>query len=932
MASAKHTLIVAGDVVVDHHLYQGERPRPTTDGYRGVHTVRQVGGAVLLKALIDQLLSAGCEQTGAAVQPAWDVRLGVTTPLASFPSGGNQAYAVLRPFPRVPADPDKPNDSASKDQVWRIAERMGYGEADAASDSVPLATIDNLPPAKVLVLDDAGLEFRNPAKSSCWHLGSATSPPRWVLLKMSGPLARGKLWNELIGRYADRLVCVVSSDDLRQEKLRLGRGLSWERTVEEVWFALQNAVEFGALRRCAHLIVTFSADGALWIDLKDPNNPPVTLVFDAGGADGEFIDQLDGGMIGFQTVMAAALARALAQHAAEAAEAKLDLGDAITRGLRGMRDLMVFGHGTVGAAPDKKPTAGYPIEQIRDVLLKPDAQAKPGEIFARASIPRSILEASAQSDRPGWMIIEMLQSPAGARGRPSLFGVACDLLVRGTNVVLTHFPHARFGNLTTVDREEIEALRNIRRLMRDYKSGRYQDDPTAIKPLSLGVFGPPGAGKSFGVKQIANQVFGKESWLEFNLSQFSPPNDLIGALHQVRDLVLRGKTPVVFWDEFDSREFEWLQYLLAPMQDGRFQEGQISHPVGKCVFIFAGGTSESYEDFKKRGDPGDPGAEAFKLRKGPDFRSRLDSYYDVLGPNQRQLPAEGVQTRARAADPSDQSYVLRRALLIHSMLRTRGAPLADLDEGLAHALLRLSRYKNGARSLEKLVVPLRPGGNEPVRRSRLPSQSQLAMHVECPREFARLLATPSDSGWLLAIAPAADPLADPALTNWIEPLAVAVHTTWRDLIRRNNWTRSPRYDRDFVDLQEVDKEDNRAAARRIPWILGLAGLAVAKANQPAAPDEPSEDLVTQLLDNHIERLAEAEHEGWMDYRRKTGWRCGKPRNDDKQIHPGLVAYSKLSDDDKEKDRNTVRHFPEFVGRAGCRIIWLGSGVPDGVPQ
>ena len=144
-----------------------------------------------------------------------------------------------------------------------------------------------------------------------------------------------------------------------------------------------------------------------------------------------------------------------------------------------------------------------------------------------------------------------------------------------------------------MERREIEALRSMRQLMLSYK----KVDPQK-QPLSLAVFGAPGSGKSFGLKQIAAGVFGKENpVLEFNLSQFKGPEDLIGAYHQVRDQALAGYTPVVFWDEFDSGEHKWLQYLLAPMQDGRFQDGQLSHAIGKSVFVFAGGTSRDYAHF-----------------------------------------------------------------------------------------------------------------------------------------------------------------------------------------------------------------------------------------------------------------------------------------------------------------------------------------------
>ncbi len=942
-SSANLTLIVTGDVVVDHHLYEGERPRPTTDGRRGVHVVREVGGAAILKRLIEQLLLTGDKQTRAANlralearyrawakgdklpdkpqrpwEPAWHVKLGVTTPQENEPTGSNHAYAVLRPHSRLPSGPDQPN--AGGEQVWRIAERMGYGEPDEVSTPTPPQPIKHLPHANVLVLDDGGLEFRKRLQADCWHLSAApplVQPPRWILLKMSGPIARGDLWSELIVHHANRLVCLISSDDLRHEKLSLGRGLSWERTIEELCFALGSLPEFADLQGCAHLIVTFSADGALWIDRTDPAKPVATLIFDAGGADGEFIANMPGEMVGLQTAIAAALARALAQHATvvdpPGTGTKLELDDAIKRGLHAMRDLMALGHGVVGKDPGKQRPGGYPIERIRDVLLKPVVPPKDGG-FAPAIIPQSMFQKPQWAGAARWMIIKMLQRPLDARGRPSLFGVACDLLIRGTKTVLPHFPHADFGLLTTVDRKEIEALRNIRNLMRSYKK-----DMSATKPLSLGVFGPPGAGKSFGVKQIAKQVFENQvphkgfeetAWLEFNLSQFTPPTDLIGALHQVRDRVLTGVIPVVFWDEFDSRAFEWLQYLLAPMQDGRFQEGQISHPVGKCVFIFAGGTSASFAAFEQQGSAGDEASIQFKLRKGPDFRSRLDAYYDVLGPNQRELPVEETFPDLGGLDPDDQGYVLRRALLIHSVLKTGGKPLADLDEGLINALLRVPRYKNGARSMEKLVLPMTPARNEPVRRSWLPTHSQLAMHVDSPDGFAKLLAMQPDTDWLLAMKPAATPVKDLAVSHRLDPLAPAIHQTWRDLAATEDWKMAPRYDKDFDKLDLVDQEDNRAAARRIPWILGLAGMALVKRTPASQPDptDPSEADVKQQLEHHMERLAEAEHDGWMDYRLKTGWKRGEPRDDDQLIHPALVKVQRTPGERKEKG---PQHDPAF---------------------
>ena len=204
-----------------------------------------------------------------------------------------------------------------------------------------------------------------------------------------------------------------------------------------------------------------------------------------------------------------------------------------------------------------------------------------------------------------------------------------------------------------MDRREIDSLRYLRQLMLSYHVGG-----TKKRPLCLAVFGAPGSGKSFGLKQIAEAVFSaKNPILEFNLAQYSEPSDLIGAYHQVRDKVLQGFTPVVFWDEFDSKNLMWLQYFLAPMQDGTFQQGEVTHTLGKCVFVFAGGTSYTVASFRKPKNP-----EQFRVSKGPDFVSRLAGFLDIAGPNRRLKPD------GETKDTADREFPIRRALVMRGAL------------------------------------------------------------------------------------------------------------------------------------------------------------------------------------------------------------------------------------------------------------------------
>ena len=146
----------------------------------------------------------------------------------------------------------------------------------------------------------------------------------------------------------------------------------------------------------------------------------------------------------------------------------------------------------------------------------------------------------------------------------------------------------------------------------------------------------------------------------------------------------------------------------------------------------------------------------------------------------------------------------------------------------------------------------------------------------------------------------------------IEELAEAVHEYYRQLGKREGWTME--YDIVYADLPDEIKSDNIAAARRIPDVLSRVGLSV------VIDDDFRPVIDAKVLEDKIELLAAVEHNGWMNQRLNNGWEFGEARNDSKKIHNLLIPYSKLLEQDKEKDRNSIRSYPEIVKMAGYKIV------------
>ncbi len=74
--------------------------------------------------------------------------------------------------------------------------------------------------------------------------------------------------------------------------------------------------------------------------------------------------------------------------------------------------------------------------------------------------------------------------------------------------------------------------------------------------------------------------------------------------------------------------------------------------------------------------------------------------------------------------------------------------------------------------------------------------------------------------------------------------------------------------------------------------------------QPRPIDTTAIVLPADLLEL-TERLAENAHDIWARARMREGWSLGSARDDARKLHPDLVPYQDLPEQEKQYDRNAA---------------------------
>ena len=887
-------ILMLGDVITDFNLMA--YPPAPAQSYQALAKAMQsemAGGVLYLRDIVKNIIP---KETAELLCPGDAIK-----------DAGVKVFNTWKPFPKISKD---------KAKVWRIDRFIGRTDPDKAALKRHIEEyIKDAPKADLLVIDDLCLGFMEclmAAGDAKKEMAGKTTPPLLkALLDKTKPeqiILKLSSLNHLqpFIDHGDKVTVAVGAHTLRERGAAISEGLSWDKTIEDTVHEFSSGLSSLDLARCRRVVVLFSAEGAA---VFERNGKAATVsqekfLYHPSQYEGSFKASRPGKMSGHLSLVAAAVVRHLILD-----KQCPSLFAALSLALTAIRKQHEDGlpENEKAEKQDERFDFNGHIKTLCEILTCTDFLASPVPSDGQdENAKKRRQEQREQLDKKLGVFSsafrhDLLEYPSKKQsGQSNLLGdyagykpeyvaaKAFQIVMQGTDKALSNVPVVSYGDFLTADREEIERINAIRRLIVSYLANT-QDK----KPLSIAVFGPPGSGKSFSIKQLATELgFDKKSIHTFNLSEFKKDSaELQVAFHQVRDATIQGNVPLIFWDEFDSGNLDWLKEFLAPMQDAEFRAGSVIHPLGKAIFVFAGGVFSSFEEFEEETKEKEKSENAYKGKKAPDFISRLRGYVNIKGPN------------PQASGEQNSEYLIRRAILLRSVLKRNCGSLIgkkgqmSISAPVVQAFLRIEKFKHGARSLESIITMSNLVDASFFGEAALPPDHLLHLHVDAAafREIMRK-----------------ETLEMPM----IEMIAEACHTAWKAQKEREGYRHGPERSDEppklhpllvsYQKLNESDKENNRITARLTQAKLLEVGLQIERQQgQGKAPD-------LSLLDAHLDHLMRIEHDIWMRDHLLQGYEYSDVTNDALKLHKCVKKFNDLKPEDKELDKVIVESLGDVL--------------------
>jgi hypothetical protein len=869
--SGKTNILVTGDFILDYNIIkQPASPSGYRDSLSSSVMENQAGGAWYLSELIKNIHE---NFPSVVYEPKFPVTNAQTSIII------NRAFQVWSKF--------KEEIDGNKKSIWRIESFLGCEKnegVDLKNRKLQYSFYfpENEHEHDILVIDDISLGFVEDINIVDDLLHKIQNVKN-IILKTHSHQFNSYLWKCFAKNgLLKKTTVVTTSDCLREGGAYINRGFSWDNTIEETTKEFDSGLFSIIFSQCKRVIVLFDKFGiasftneSLQLKLNGSEIPENKLtfekfVYDCQNCEGAWDKKYKGSIYGSLSILTAAVTMLYTEYkfslsyifnlALNCIHKNIELGggiedninfSAINPFLKEAFSLNIFNNDCENKDIIKNK------KKFEDSLKK-----------FYSAYPSYYTKCQYGIKKSNNSFNSNLLSDVAGYGAFFLYAKAVEIIMRGPDKALKQVPLAKFGNYQTYDREEIERINSINKLIHVYLS-----QTSDKRPLSFAVFGSPGSGKSFAIKQLLESIFGRSNEpLVFNLTQFNNISELHQALHIVRDRTVKGAIPLVFWDEFDTNSNSWLKEFLAPMQDGEFSEGSIIHPLGRAIFIFAGGTCDSFEEYQEKTLPQ-------KDIKGPDFISRLRGFVDIKGPNRIQNTLNTSQF--------DEAFIIRRAILIHFNLKKYHTPIFEknnvpsISPGVLNALLKIKEYKHGARSIDSIISLSRTGNNKQFDTSSLPSPELLKIHVS--DDFIDLV----HEGELEY------PL--------IENLAEAIHNEWKKEKMREGYKWGEKRNDDpeilthprLLDYNKLPKEewkeDNRITARLTKAKFMNIGYYLIPPHL-----QKNNDLTFDNLKEKQNALIEQEHDIWLQSHLIDGFEYCEITDEHVLLHKDIAKSDKLS--------------------------------------
>jgi hypothetical protein len=200
------------------------------------------------------------------------------------------------------------------------------------------------------------------------------------------------------------------------------------------------------------------------------------------------------------------------------------------------------------------------------------------------------------------------------------------------------------------------------------------------------------------------------------------------------------------------------------------------------------------------------------------------------------------------------------------------------------------RYFHGARSVEAILDMSRLGNRPHFDPSLLPPLHQLNLHVDGDA-FTALIQHQQLIG------------------NNLEEIAREIHERYMnaELNSKNDQGEPVKTGKEpnlqpWETLDGLYQNSSREQAASFPKLLNAAGCGFEKGDP---------DPAFEFSDDEVAKLAQMEHERWLDERRVK-----------QPGHPALVSWSQLSEENRNRNFSAIRAIPEILGKFKLRVIRL----------